>query len=655
MAIVNMTKFSLFTFDRDQSRLLERLQAFNYVHLLSPEVEESDDPTEAGSKSGRASDAAVEVHAEAEKVNYAIHLLSNYDVRPGGIKGLTEGNQTIRYDELEAKVLSSNWGETYARVKEIADRLEVLNHRETKMRTEMEEVSHWTNLDISPKALDQLNVASAMLGSVPRKISLEFEADIRKLELTSVLTVGGTKTDVWYLVLTHPKEEAALQEVLRQAAFSQMKPDYDEEPLARKQRLNKEIIELKAKQRETREELKAYASDLPKLELAYEYLENKKKRLQADERFTSTQFTKATQGFVPSDKVEEFKKSIEDAVGDLYHLELEEAQRDDPEVPIILQNNKFSRAFTDVTAMYALPKYSEVDPTPLLAPFYFLFFGMMIGDAGYGLLLLLATGYALKKMNLSRSMKGFANFFFYLSIPSIFWGVIYGSYFSLEFGAPRLLNPGEDFMTIMIMAVIFGGIHLFFGLGIKAYMLLRDGKKWDAVFDVLFWYMALTGLILMLLAPMVGLPVLVGTIAKWVMIAGMAGIVLFAARDAAGWGPRIAGGAYSLYGVSSWVGDFVSYSRLMALGLSGGFIGMAFNMMAGMVGGAWYLLPFSAVIFLVGHGFNMFLSLLSAYVHALRLTYVEFFGKFYEGGGKPFNKMKSTPKYVNYSDVESYE
>ena len=139
------------------------------------------------------------------------------------------------------------------------------------------------------------------------------------------------------------------------------------------------------------------------------------------------------------------------------------------------------------------------------------------------------------------------------------------------------------------------------------------------------------------------------------MIAGMAGIVLFAARDAAGWGPRIAGGAYSLYGVSSWVGDFVSYSRLMALGLSGGFIGMAFNMMAGMVGGAWYLLPFSAVIFLVGHGFNMFLSLLSAYVHALRLTYVEFFGKFYEGGGKPFNKMKSTPKYVNYSDVESYE
>ncbi len=655
MAIVNMTKFSLFTFDRDQQQLLERLQEFNYVHLVKPQLDETDNRTEEESKSGKASEAVIAVNEEVEKVKHAIKLLYNYDERPGGLKGLREGNQIIRFDELETKVSQSGWQESYRNVKEIADRLDVLTHQETKMRTEIEEVSNWTSLDVSPKVLDRLKVAQGILGSVPRKISEEFEANIRKLELTTLQTVGGTKTDVWYLVLSHPREEEMLQEVLRQSAFSQMRPEYDEEPLARKQRLNKELIELKATQRETREELKAFAGDLPKLEMAYEYLENKKLRLMADDHFTSTEFTKATEGYVPTEMVSEFTETIAQAVGDNYYLDTAPAEREDPNVPIMLKNGKFNRAFTDVTKMYALPKYNEIDPTPLLAPFYFIFFGMMIGDAGYGLLMLLGTGYALKKMNLSKGMRQFVQFFFYLSIPSIIWGIIYGSYFSLEINVPRLLNPSVDFMTIMILSVIMGGIHLFFGLAIKAYMLIRDGKPMDAVFDVLFWYMTLTGLILMLLTGPLNLPAIVGTISQWVMIAGMVGIVLFAARTAAGWGGRIAGGVYSLYGLSSWIGDFVSYSRLMALGLSSGFIGMAFNMMAGMVGGSWYLLPFSALIFVVGHLFNMILAMLSAYVHSLRLIYVEYFGKFYEGGGKAFNKMKKDPKYINYSDVESFE
>ena len=185
--------------------------------------------------------------------------------------------------------------------------------------------------------------------------------------------------------------------------------------------------------------------------------------------------------------------------------------------------------------------------------------------------------------------------------------------------------------------------------------MIRNGQPMDAVYDVLSWYMTLTGLILVLLAGPLGLPAIVGTIATVVMVIGMAMIVIFSARESLGWGGRIAGGVYNLYGLSSWVGDFVSYSRLMALGLSSGFIGMAFNLMANMIGKSWYLLPFAALIFLVGHGFNLFLSLLSAYVHALRLTYVEFFGKFYEGGGKPFNKLKKDPKYLTFSETETYE
>lgn len=655
MAIVDMTRFSLFTFSKDQEELLKKLQEFNYVHLLKPQLEDpGTEDNEEGPKTEQFSAEVIKVNEQVEMVKQAIRLLSNYDTRPGGLKGLQQNILTIPFTELETRVLESKWEDTYAKVREITGRLDQLTHEETKLRADLEEVSNWDRLDVSPAEIKRLTVAQGILGSVPRKISNEFEAKIRKLELTTAQQVGGTKQDAWYLILTHPTEEEELTELLKQSAFSHLTPDYDELPLERKQRLNQAIIDIKANQREVRDELKAYGGELPRLELAYEYLENKKLRLMADDEFIDSEFTKATEGFIPTEMKDEFVQTIEAATGDKYYLTTEEADRNDPHVPIMLKNGKFASAFTDVTTMYAYPTYRDADPTPLLAPFYFVFFGMMLGDAGYGLLLLLGSWYALNKLKLKASMRRMVTFFFYLSIPTIIWGIIYGSYFSLDVPIPGLLDPSIDYMTILILAIIFGGVQLFFGLGIKAYVLYKNGERMAVILDVVTWYMALTGLILFLLAGPMNFPPLVGEIAKWVMIAGMAGIVLFAARSSKNWGGRIAGGVYELYGISSWVGDFVSYSRLMALGLSSAFIGMAFNMMAGMIGSAWYLIPFGLLVFLFGHLFNMFLSILSAYVHALRLTYVEFFGKFFEGGGKPLKRMKKEPKYMNYTDPDIY-
>lgn len=655
MAIVDMTRFSLFTFDKDQETLLRELQKFNYVHFLKPEEtavsgEEGDE-----AKSGKVPEAVVAVNEEVDKVRYALKLLFNYDERPGGLKKLKEGNPKVEFARLEEMVQASGWEKTYAEVRRISDRLDELKLRETRLRSELEEVSAWTGLDISPRQIQQLKSVRSFLGAVPRKMEEGMRLDFNKLKATYAEKVGETKTDYFYLIVTHPGEEEQVQEILRQAAFSQHKLDYDEQPLQRKQRLNKEIIELKAEENRTREELRAFGKDIPKLEMAYEYLENKKLRVSANENFIITRQMNAIEGYIPSEKAGEFEAALQSAVGERYHLTMEAAKRSDEEVPVILKNGKFARSFSNITEMYSLPRYNEIDPTPLLAPFYMFFFGMMLADAGYGLLLLLGSWAALKYLNLNRGMRNFMNFFFYLSIPTIFWGMVYGSYFSLNIPVPKLLDTNQDFQLMLIISLIFGLVHLFFGLAIKAYMLLRDGQRMDAVYDVVLWYLALTGMILLLLAGPLGLPAIVGTIALWVMIIGMAGIVLFAARDTAGWGGRIAGGLYSLYGISSWVGDIVSYSRLMALGLSGAFIGMAFNMIAGMVGSAWYLLPFAAIIFLVGHGFNLFLSALGAYVHSLRLIYVEFFGKFYSGGGKAFKKLKRDPKYLNYTEAETYD
>jgi V/A-type H+-transporting ATPase subunit I len=298
--------------------------------------------------------------------------------------------------------------------------------------------------------------------------------------------------------------------------------------------------------------------------------------------------------------------------------------------------------------MYALPQYNEIDPTPLLAPFYLFFFGMMVADVGYGAILLIGTAVILKIANLAESTEKFIRFFFYLSIPTIFWGAIYGSFFGGIIKIPGLIDPAKDYMMILIMSIIFGLVHVFFALGVKAFLYVRGGDPIGALFDAGFWYMALIGAIGFLLPMFLDLPPAVKTISMVVMIIGMGGIVVTGGRSAETVVGKAAGGLYSLYGISSYVGDFVSYSRLMALGLSGGFIASAINMMIGMLSGMGIIgILFGIVLFVGGQAFNIFLSLLGAYVHTSRLTYVEFFGKFYSGGGKPFNLFKNASKYIN--------
>jgi V/A-type H+-transporting ATPase subunit I len=198
------------------------------------------------------------------------------------------------------------------------------------------------------------------------------------------------------------------------------------------------------------------------------------------------------------------------------------------------------------------------------------------------------------------------------------------------------------------LSIAFGVIHVFYALGIKAYMLIRDGKALDAVFDVGLWYAAIGGAILFLVSSMVNIPSILSIIGLVLMVVGMAGIILTGGRSSKSIGGKIAGGLYSLYGITGYVGDFVSYSRLMALGLAGGFIAGAINMIANMVSGMGVIgFVFAILIFIGGQVFNLGLSLLGAYVHSIRLTFVEFFGKFYEGGGQKFNIFKAKPKYIN--------
>jgi len=400
------------------------------------------------------------------------------------------------------------------------------------------------------------------------------------------------------------------------------------------------------------EKLETMSDQIEEIELAYEYYYNLLERQRVASNFLKTNETILMAGWLPVEGNDGFEKAIKEAVGDDYHLVFEDANKEEAKtVPIQLKNNVVMSKFESLTRMYSLPKYDEIDPTPLLAPFYLIFFGMMVADAGYGLVMFLATLLGRRFIKLDAKKKDFLQFFLFLSIPTIIFGYIYGSFFGdiIHIPGSGLIEPQRDINTLLLMSVGFGLIHIFFGLGIKAYILIREGKWLDAFFDSGSWFLTVSGAAMFLGDFMMeeGMENL-GTIGMYIMLVGMALLLLTQGRKSKGVGGKIGGGLYALFGLTSYIGDIVSYTRLMALGLAGGSIASAFNLIMSYFPNAWWSVAIIAPLFFIAtHAFNIFLTLLGAYVHSCRLQYVEYFGKFYEGGGKEFVPFKALEQYAD--------
>ncbi|NLK58962.1 MAG: V-type ATP synthase subunit I, partial [Tissierellia bacterium] len=637
MAIENMSRFQLYIFDKDRKPLLKRLQKFADVHFVDVRRNAKDDDVLP------APDVSLEWQQNNEvisKVQWMLQLLEPYKEKPGMIQGLKEGLPQASLEQLYDLQESYPWEELYQYLQSAHQTGEDKKNQIANRKQEMEELQPVRATDIPLEALGEHRMTITQWGTIQSK-QLEAFEEQTKDEPYLVLEKIAEDGQTLYWQASFLKEDRHRQEdLLRKAGFQPMQVQGEGTPADRIRVLEEEIRQLENDREEARNRIKSKLKELPELHAYFEALQNRKLRLETQGKFGQTAYTTSIEGYVPTVEIDRFKKAVEDVSGQAYVADFTDAERDNAEVPIRLKNNSLVSPFESLTEMYAMPHYNEIDPTPLFAPFYWLFFGMMGADIGYGIILLAITFVALKFFNLTEGMRRFVKFFFYLSFAVIGWGVIYGSFLGGLVAMPALIDMNKDFMVMLILSVALGLVHLFFAMAIKAYMSVRDGNPMDAFYDVGLWYMALVGAILWLLGSFLPLPAIVGKIAMVVMIIGMVGIVLFGARDSESIVGRLVGGLYELYGISSYIGDFVSYTRLMALGLSSAFIGYAANLIVGMLfqaGIIGYILGF--VVFLGFHFFNVFLTMLSGYVHTARLTYVEFFGKFYEGGGVPFKKF----------------
>ena len=636
MAIVKMKKFKLFALEKDRKSLLKELQKFSYVHFVK--TKEDDESL----KEIELNQDMTIIKEKNQKVKWMLNYFSKLFPKETK-KEIDESSiKETLFVLLEQQASKYDFSNDYENLANISGEMDSNKEEIANLEIYRKELSKWLNIKESLGNLKAFKTAKFFLGTVAKKNFEPLKDKLRNFEHTYIEEISDESSQINIMLLTSNTEEKELKNELKTYSFTETNFDFDTSFTDEYEKTKNREEELKKANEKLKEKVEKLLKLIPKLLIQKEYLDNALMRETVVSNFKATDTVNVIEGYIPLDMEEEFKKIVNKNSNKSNYLEIIEVDKDDEEVPILLKNSGITGLFASITQMYALPKYNEIDPTAILSIFYWIFFGMMVADFAYGLILFILSGLALMIGKFDENKKKFLKFFFALSFSTMIWGLLYGSAFGDLIKLPtQVLDSSKDFMSIFILSIIFGAIHLVIALGIKAYILIKNGHFMDVIYDVFLWYLTLTSLIILLLAGRFGLSEFTKNIFIACAVIGMLGIVVFGARDAKTLVGRIGGGLYSLYGITSYIGDFVSYLRLMALGLAGGFIASAINIIVKMLVSKGILgIILGVVVFTLGQSFNIFLSFLSSYVHTSRLTYVEFFSKFYEGGGKAFKKFR---------------
>ena len=644
MAILKMKKLRICGVSEEQTQLIRQLQLLGSVEIGAPcALTDTQGVQVFCAGDGKSADALLRTSA---RLTSALETLKHYETKKGGLFAARPEKTIGELFSDEAYAAALDTAQAVLDAQDARSRLAAEKSRLTAVR---ESFVPWQQLPLPLETLGTQHTR-ILLGTVPAQTDLEalrakvFEAaDEVQLE-----QISADQQSLYLLVFVHKCAAEAVGAALREAGFALTTFDGVQGTAAENiRRTDEAIAACEQQDAEKLAELTALAEQKSALQLAFDRCTQEISKAQAADRLVHSEKTFCLGGWVPCEDVGKLEALLS---GFCCAWELTDpAPEEYPDVPVKLKNNKLTWPLNMVTEMYSLPAYDGVDPNPLMAPFFILFYGIMMADMGYGLLMILASIIITKKSRPKGTSGQMFGLMFSCGISTFLMGALTGGFFGdflpqlvgiidpdTTFKAlPSLFTPLDDTITILIGAMALGFVQIVTGMAISFVEKIKKGQIMDAIWEELTWWVVFAGIACMALGA-----------TNIVLYVGLAMVVV-----GSGWSAKSFGKVTAIFGsvynhVTGYFGDILSYSRLMTLMLAGSVIASVFNTLGAIPGNVVFFL----LVSVAGNGLNFALNLLSCYVHDLRLQCLEYFGKFYQDGGKPFEPLAINPKYV---DIQS--
>lgn len=630
-----------------------------------------------------------ELEDNLSKLNRTIEYLAQFDGKKTGL-GLFPSKILVKEDTFLKWTKHFNWQKTHRRCEEIRDELENLKKQKEALQERERLLQPWGEVTFPIEKLQKGKYLTYQLATISTKNKIALQEELEKGKGNYYLNIIREEAALTYFMLIFFKKyyletHSILQKL--KVAKVQLEAEPKEELKKIENKTNQIVERLNAIEKE----LQKISQEKIKLISVYDHLHHllRERKVSIQSRFTP--YTFSIGGWIKKIDLDRLKEGLKD----LPALEIVARVPDGKEkykIPIALSNRSFFKPFELVIDLYGLPHYFEIDPTPFLAPFFVLFLAICLTDGGYGIILSLLAYIGLKKLKIGEGGKKLLRMFFIIGLITFAIGIMTGGFFGIEVSQLppflaflqklTLLNPTQQPMVFLLICLALGIIHILVGIAMEVWDKLRKKEIASAILDHFSWIVLIVGLVLAV-GPLVSAmfmggaqPVATGgelsgtnmgtsslaesIIRMWDTLPGYskAGVVmflsgglalfLFVGRKSKSLFMRFAKGGYELYGVVQVFADILSYSRLLALGLATSVIAGVINTIALMIGETPFIGPVLMVIILiVGHLGNILINCLSGFIHTARLQFVEFFGKFYEGGGKSFNPFQREGKYTD--------
>ena len=641
MAIAKMKRLHLIALQSDRQNLMDRLLRLGCVHLDEPQ-EIPEDLTLR-----RDTSQLADRQAELRQLRAALETLRGYAAQKGGL--LSPRPQVREADFLDDAVLAK----CTVLAEEInghSGEIERLQAKENRLRTERMTLLPWQELDI-PMETDGTRTVRVMTGTLPSAVNWDALAGelADKVAEAQLHQVGESREQRCVLLLCHRDVLDAALEVLRGRGFAASQLTGLTGTVAENlQRLDGELAECEKQLLAEKAALLALAGEQESLKQCIDRMDVEVAREESRTRLLTDEKIFCLDGWVP-EKQEEKLASLLQQFDCAWHTE-DPAEEEYGEVPVKLENNRITRSLLSITEMYSLPRYGSVDPNPLMAPFFIFFFGMMMADMAYGLVMIIGALLVLKKAKPAEGTRNFMELVLWCGIATFAVGAMTGGFLGdfipqlcklinpdSTFQMPALFSPLNDTVAILVGSLVLGVIQIFTGMGVSVYKKVRDGQVADAIWGEITWWVLLAGIALAVLK--------IGNIGSVpvVLCVGVVMLLYGSTYQAKGFGKVTAVISAVYNGVTGYFSDILSYVRLMALMLAGSVLAQVFNTLGSVFGSV----IFFVVVSLIGNALNLALNLLGCYVHDMRLQFLEFFNRFYEDGGKAYRPLGlHNTKYV---------